>query len=333
MTHKVVVAMSGGVDSSVVAAMMLREGYDVIGVTLRMFDNESTNLMIDDAKKVAAFLGIEHHEVDCRSEFKIEVEEYFKNLYMSGKTPSPCVMCNPGVKFATLDKFLDRVGGDKIATGHYVNLKLNGKVVTLAMADDLSKDQSYFLYRVPRKILAKCIFPLGQFFKTSETRKFATEIGLPVAQKSDSQDVCFSKTDWYKEFFSTCQSGNILSENGQILGCHNGVKNYTIGQRKGLGLSGGPYFVKSIDCCSNCLTVCQKRPETREIFLDDIVWLNDEYSGECYAKIRSQNAPIACIVERNKVTLSKPDCAAPGQHCVLYNEKSEVLGGGVIMGF
>ena len=327
---KVAVAMSGGVDSSTVAAIMLNNGYDVLGVTFRMFDSPGTDKAIADAQKVAALLNVEHYVVDCTDVFKRHVTDYFQNMYMNCKTPSPCVMCNQFVKFKKLNEFAEKFNCDKIATGHYVRLTIEGDAIHLSRAKDSSKDQSYFLYRVPREILLKCVFPLGNFIKSSETRALAAELKLPVASKADSQDVCFANTDWYKSFFANKQCGDIVDENGKKLGRHDGICHYTIGQRKGLHMSGGPFFVKCMNAADNSIVVSKDRPMDNVVHLNSPVWINEKYNGECFAKIRSQNAPIKCIVDGDTVHLADRDSLSPGQHCVLYTSTGELIGGGII---
>lgn len=329
-SNSVVVAMSGGVDSSTTAAIMLNNGYSVLGVTFRMFDSPDTDKVIRDAKGVAELLNIKHCVVDCTDIFKRHVTDYFQNMYMNCNTPSPCVMCNQFVKFKKLNEFAEEVGYSQIATGHYVRLAVDNGFIHLSRAKDTSKDQSYFLYRVPREILLKCIFPLGDYIKSSETRALAKKLNLPVATKADSQDVCFANADWYKKFFENKQCGDIFDEAGNRVGEHDGICHYTIGQRKGLHMSGGPFFVKCMNVVENSIIVSKKRPMDYEIHLSNPVWLNGQYNGLCYAKIRSQNAPTKCIVKNNIVQLSIPDSLSPGQHCVLYNADGEVIGGGMI---
>lgn len=327
---RVVVAMSGGVDSSVVAAMMLEQGASVVGVTFRFFESDSSEHSIIDAQEVAKKLNIEHHVIDCVDLFKKNVLDYYEQTRSAGATPSPCVMCNPMVKFKALFESMHAYDADMIATGHYVRLDISDDHIILKTAIDRSKDQSYFLYRVNREILKKCVFPLGNMVNKNETRSLADSYGIHVAEKSDSQDVCFMNTKWYRDFMQSGKNGDIETEEGIRVGEHKGSIHYTIGQRKGLGLAGGPYFVRSVDSELNRIIVSKERPERHDISLDRMVFINEPIQGTCFAKIRSQGDIVECNVECNIVHLTKPDCAAPGQHCVLYNKEYEVLGGGII---
>lgn len=325
--------MSGGVDSSVAAAMMLHEGYSVIGVTFKMFDSDETNAAISDASCVAELLGIQHFVINIENEFKHYVVDYYQKTYLSGETPSPCIMCNQFVKMNLLYQFAQQHDCQKIATGHYARISVENERISLSCAKDTSKDQSYFLYRVSHDILSKCLFPLGNYLKNADTRAFAKKIGIPVAEKRDSQDVCFAKTKWYHDFFSRHNPGDIVDENGQVLGQHKGVIHYTKGQRKGLGLSSGPFFVK--DIVSNQLIVSKEKPVSNLVNLADTVWINEPFIGQCRAKVRSQNAPINCSVTSYSsgsatIGLNIPDCLSPGQHCVMYDLFNNVIGGGII---
>ncbi len=329
-SKRALVAMSGGVDSSVVAAIMKnRLQCDVVGVTLNMFESEMTKQGIVDAQKVADRLKIEHCIVDCVDVFKRHVIDYLKSHRLSGLTPNPCIMCNANVKFSELNKFAERSDCDVIATGHYARLNVTNENIALSRATDEQKDQSYFLYRVSRNILYKCKFPLGELFKINETRSIAREFNLPVAAKKDSQDVCFATTDWYR-VFSQSKIGNIATENGTYIGTHKGVHNYTIGQRSGLGLSGGPYFVKNVVAQDNLIIVTKTKPCNRKITLANTTWLNNPFSGRCYAKIRSRSPMARCYVDGDIVTLDDKDVISLGQHCVLYDQNGQVIGGGEI---
>lgn len=334
---KCVVGMSGGVDSSVTVTLAKKVGYEVIGCTFRMFDSEKTEAFIKDARRVASYLGIQHEVVDCRELFEKYVENCFIDMYASGETPNPCVMCNYFVKFSMLDRLREQHGADVLMTGHYANLLYNGENVELHQATDPQKDQSYFLYRVPGKILRNTKFPLGKFHKT-QTRKLAQEFGLFVAEKSDSQDVCFIPSGDYKSFLKSKRQfspGSIVDEGGHVLGQHTGIINYTIGQRKGLGLAGGPFYVKRIDSQNNLVIVSDKlHLGVDHICLKDVKFIGNEFLGACEVKIRSTSekhpAVVSKVDDKYVVRFDMPEYGvAPGQHCVFYVGDT-VVGGGII---
>ena len=333
-----IVGLSGGVDSAVTALLMKEKGYKVIGCTLRMQDNEKTQHNIDDVSKISDKLGIEFEVVDCVKDFNKYVIDYFAESYKHGRTPNPCVMCNSYVKFQYLNAFREKVGASVMATGHYAKLQHGG----LYQATDLTRDQSYFLYAVDSAIMLCMEFPLGNYRK-SEVREIAGKNGLHVSQKSDSQDICFISNGDYKSFlqsyskidFSENPGGAIVDEGGVVLGTHDGITNYTVGQRKGLGLSGGPFFVRRIDIENNTVVVTSKDGLKEEnIYIRDVKFTNNAFQGECHVKIRSLGTKVkAKISEENgiwSVALLDPEYgAAFGQHCVFYDE-DKVLGGGEI---
>lgn len=334
---KCVVGMSGGVDSSVTAALAKQSGYEVFGCTFKMFDSEKTEAFIKDAQEVAKYLGVHHEVVDCRELFEKHVENYFIEMYANGKTPNPCVMCNDFVKFSVLDSVRQKHDADVLMTGHYAKLVHKNGRVELRQSTDPQKDQSYFLYRVSKGILQNTRFPLGEFHK-SHTRELAQKFGLFVAEKSDSQDVCFIPSGDYKAFLNdkkSFSSGNIIDENGKILGKHNGIINYTIGQRKGLGLAGGPYYVKQLDPQKNSVIVSDKTHlGVDNIVLKEVRFINEEFVGKCYVKVRSASEKHpAAIVKSDGDYIVRFDCpeygVAPGQHCVFYVDDM-VVGGGII---
>ncbi|MDR1983013.1 MAG: tRNA 2-thiouridine(34) synthase MnmA [Holosporaceae bacterium] len=336
---KCVVGMSGGVDSSTSAAIMKERGFEVVGCTFKMFESEKSKAAIDNAQKVADFLKIDHKVVDCVAEFKKSVIDYFVESYENGFTPNPCVMCNKFVKFKYLDDFRRKYKADILVTGHYVQLKKTETRVELFQAEESKKDQSYFLYGVDREILKIAEFPLGGHPK-SHTRELARKFGIHVAEQSESQDICFLLNNDYVNFIKQYSSksyvgGDIVDPSGKAIGKHPGTINYTIGQRKGLGLSGGPFFVCGIDTAKNRVIASDKNDVmATRIFLKDTKFLNEEYLGPCEVKIRSINKKNPATIVKNAdgyhVELHRPEYGvASGQHCVFYQDNM-LLGGGVI---
>jgi tRNA-specific 2-thiouridylase len=332
--------MSGGVDSSTSAALMKERGFEVIGCTFKMFDSPKSAAAIAGAKRTADFLKADHEVIDCVDDFKKSVKDYFSESYKNGITPNPCVICNRFIKFKYLNEFRLRRDAEILVTGHYVQIKKSGDRVELFRAEDLQKDQSYFLYGVDREILKFAEFPLGGHPSKSYTRDLARKFGLPSAEESESQDVCFLPNNDYMSFLRQNSSeisaeGDIVDESGRILGKHSGTSRYTIGQRKGLGLSGGPFFVRETDALRNIVIVSDKNGlKVDKIFLKNVKFLNEEYLGECEVKIRSagpkKSAKIMKTSAGYHAELLQPEYGvAPGQHCVFY-DGHRVLGGGEI---
>lgn len=337
---KCVVGLSGGVDSAVSAALMIEQGVEVVSCTLKMFDTPASVVAIDDARRIANFFKIPHEVIDCVDVFKHSVMNYFVESYENGHTPNPCVMCNKYVKFQYLNEFRKHLQADCLVTGHYAQLSQNGDKINLSQAADLSRDQSYFLYRVPRDILKCAIFPLGKYSK-QQVRQMAKTFGIHVADKGDSQDICFLNNESYTDFIkrnshnAQIADGDIVDECGKVLGRHKGTINYTIGQRKGLGLAGGPYFVCEINPKENLVVVSDKsRVQKDKIILSSVVFINEEWLGDCHVKIRSSNKMVPAKICKNSdkyyVQLYQPECGiAEGQHCVFFHDRL-VIGGGII---
>lgn len=356
---RIVVAMSGGVDSSVVAGLLAHEGYDVVGVTLQLYDHGAATHRkgaccagqdIHDARRVAETLGIAHYVLDYEDRFRESVIEQFAESYLHGETPVPCVACNQTVKFSDLLDTARTLGADALATGHYVSSRQAGAHRALYRPLDAERDQSYFLYATTQEQLDFLRFPLGGLSKP-ETRRLAAELGLPVADKADSQDICFVPTGRYADVIErlrpgAVEPGEIVHVDGRVLGRHAGIIRYTVGQRRGLKLSvGEPLYVVRLDADRHQVIVGPKSAlETRRIALRDVNWLGDvplEAIGpdgiEVFARVRSTRPPVAALVTsdgRVTVDLLSPESGvAPGQACVFYDApdgQARVLGGGII---
>jgi tRNA-specific 2-thiouridylase len=358
---RVVVAMSGGVDSSVVAGLLAREGYDVVGVTLQLYDHgEATHRKgaccagqdIHDARRVAAALNIPHYVLDYEERFKSAVMEPFANAYRQGETPVPCIACNQSVKFVDLMEVAQDLGADVLATGHYVQSRLEGGKRRLYRPVDNSRDQSYFLFATTEEQLQFLRFPLGGMSKPA-VRELARELGLEVADKHDSQDICFVPQGKYQDVIrkmhpETFASGEIVHLDGRVLGQHDGIVNFTIGQRKGLGIaSDAPLYVIKLEHKTGRVVVGPREAlMTKTVRLRDVNWLGDQALGAAVGgnglpvevKVRSTRPPqqgaVQMVGGEVYVTLFAGEYGiSPGQACVFYadeSETSEVLGGGFI---
>ena len=360
---RVVVAMSGGVDSSVCAALLASEGYDVIGVTLQLYDHGKAikkakaccaGQDIYDAKRVAEMMNFPHYVLDYEDNFREKVIENFADTYLAGSTPIPCVRCNQTVKFHDLLAVAKDLGADCMATGHYIKRIMGPEGAELHRAHDHGKDQSYFLFATTREQLDYLRFPLGSFSK-SETRSLAVKFGLNVASKPDSQDICFVPTGKYTDVIEKIRplsgiAGNIVHLNGQVLGKHRGIMYYTIGQRRGLGLPDGsgedPLFVIKIDQNTNQVIVGPREAlKRKKIWLEDINWLgkgeyNKNLDGfQLRVKVRSTRSPVPAtfLLEGDEIIVELDQLdegISPGQACVFYSSEisaKRTLGGGWIV--
>jgi tRNA-specific 2-thiouridylase len=361
---RVVVAMSGGVDSSVTAALLHDQGYDVIGITLQLYDHGDAiqvkgaccaGIDIHDARTVSARLGIPHYVLDYESRFQNGVMQDFAESYLRGETPIPCVRCNQTVKFTDLLATARDLGADCLATGHYVQRIETDHGVSLARGADLAKDQSYFLFATTPEQLAFLRFPLGSMSK-DETRDLSRRYGLTVSEKPDSQDICFVPNGRYGDIVrrlrpGAVDAGDIRHLDGTVLGRHNGVVDYTIGQRRGLGIGGrkdavdseGPLYVVGIDVVSNTVIVGpQEALACREVHIHEVNWINGKPLDGTKLLARLRNtapaaiASIHCGLSEKApaiITLDEPQFGiAAGQAAVLYHgeDPNILLGGGWI---
>jgi tRNA-uridine 2-sulfurtransferase len=359
---RVVVAMSGGVDSSVTAALLRAEGYDVVGVTLQLYDHGAATHRkgaccagqdIHDARMVAGALGIPHYVLNYESRFKEAVIDRFAESYVAGETPVPCVDCNQAIKFRDLLTTARELGAQVLATGHYVASRaLPGGGRALYRARDEERDQSYFLFATTREQIDFLRFPLGELTK-AETRELARRFSLPVADKPDSQDICFVPTGRYADLIErlmpgAAEAGDIVDLDGRVLGRHAGIINFTVGQRKGLGIAAGePLYVVRLDAATRRVVV-GPRPalRTTRVQLRDVNWigdgtLDDLNAGErrdVFVKVRSSRSPQPAWFTRagdgfEVEFVAGEEGVAPGQACVLYDAaagQARMLGGGFI---
>lgn len=350
---KVIVGMSGGVDSAVAAYILKSEGYDVIGVTLRVWQSEDGSdgrcCDIDDARLVAYKLGIPYYPINCTLDFRREVVEPFTEDYIAGRTPNPCILCNRYVKWEKMLYYKNVLGADFIATGHYANVvRLENGRYTVKKALHADKDQAYMLYDLTQEQLGATLMPLGNFSK-SEVRRIAEEAELPVASKPDSQEVCFVTDGSYGDFIrknageKAPESGFFVDVDGNVIGRHEGIINYTVGQRKGLGIAlGYPAYVKEIRKETNEVVIGREDGLfssaiiCRDVNFMSIEGLRENEKLSCSAKIRYRHPGQAAFIEPAegrtvKVTFKEPvRAAAPGQSAVFYDGEGCVIGGGVI---
>lgn len=344
--EKVILGMSGGIDSAVSAAVLKNMGYEVLGCHFLLSEKSSADSVdANNARRTAEILGIDFIIADYKQRFKERVTDYFIKEYLVGRTPNPCLVCNPNVKFACLAELAEKYGAQKISTGHYALIEdssiYGGKVIR---ASDSLKDQSYFLSALTPELIEKIIFPLGSFKDKSEVRNYGKKLSLPNFSKPDSQEICFIPDNDYAKYIVSHSSyepkcGNFLDNDGNIIGKHTGIINYTVGQRKGLGAFGQPMYVKNINPAENTVTLCKKEERFSSfIKTENISWAvknhpeNDFYGD---VKIRSTAKAVRAHIkiadgrfsadfEDNRVL-----APCPGQTAVIYKD-GIVLGGGII---
>ncbi len=344
MCKKVVFGMSGGVDSSTAAYMLKKEGYDVYGVTIVNYNDDQNTAY--EAAEVCKFLGIKHIIIDRKNEFDNKIKKYFVSEYMSGRTPNPCVICNRHIKFSSLIDFKEQIGADFIATGHYAKISVYPKTgrFCIKIGNDLKKDQSYMLSYITQSQLKQTLFPLADYTKT-QVREIADKAKIISAKKPDSQEICFIPNGDYSTFIQNYTGnvyppGNYVDSLGNIIGKHKGIINYTIGQRKGLGVSFNKHmFVTKINADKNEVTL----GDNAELFKKEVYAENINYMAieninrpiRAEAKIRYAHKKAPCIIEPYnngiKCVFDEPQRApAPGQTIVVYDNDYCILGGTII---
>jgi tRNA-specific 2-thiouridylase len=343
--------MSGGVDSAVAAGLLVRQGYDVVGITMRLWTKDDAEGRlhqkrccgvedIDDARAAAEVLGIPHYVLNLEEEFGRRVVDYFVSEYERGRTPNPCLACNEHVKFRAL---LDRaiaLDADYLSTGHYARVRRDGDYFSLLRAEDDAKDQSYVLYTLTQPELSRLLFPVGEYAKT-DIRRLAFEMGLPLHDKPDSAEICFVPGNDYRAFLSERlpqRPGDIVDQQGEVVGSHEGVTGFTIGQRKGIGAFGGRRFVTDIDPEINVITIgAEEDLLSSRLWAENPSWVEgappaDEF--EALVKVRYKSTPASATVRVSPgglaIDFHQPLRAiTPGQAAVLY-DGDRVIGGGII---
>ena len=353
----IAVAMSGGVDSSVTAALLKHEGYNVIGVTMHLWDNRDSDSIaskgrccstedVYDARRIASILEIPHYVINLQEDFQDRIVNTFIHDYMTGKTPSPCINCNYFLKFQSLLQKITRLGAEKLATGHYASLDYHEHLDRwiLKKGKDPAKDQSYFLFSLNQFHLSKALFPLGHYLK-SHVRKIAHKLNLPVAAKADSQQLCFINNDNYRNFIEIHHSqiapeGNYFFVDGTCLGPHKGIHHYTIGQRRKLGIAAGKplYVVKIIPDENKIILGDEQHLYKKSLIAENMTWVSiaePEDPFNAFAKIRYKHEEAPALIvpigsQKTKVIFNEPQRAiTPGQALVIY-DNDIVLGGGWI---
>ncbi len=345
---RVAVAMSGGVDSSVVAGLMARAGHEVIGITLQLYDHGAATARkgaccagqdIYDAKRVADRLGIAHYVVDSEARFKNSVMSAFADAYAAGETPVPCIACNQHLKFGDLLDMARDFGAEAMATGHYVRRLDGPEGAEMHQAVDPSRDQSWFLFATTREQLDFCRFPLGDYASKAEVRAVAAEMGLAVAEKADSQDICFVPSGSYAGIVEkfrpdALEAGEVVAEDGRVLGSHQGIARYTIGQAKRLPDAAAHMVVKKIEPGTRRIIVGPRGTHSAVVRLRGVNWLTAPRPLRAEVKLRARDSLRGASITPEGtgavLTLDEPALAAPGQAAVFY-DGTRILGGGFII--
>lgn len=334
---KCLVAMSGGVDSAVVAYLLKKDGYEIAGATMSLLDNEASKQAIMDAEDICNTLGIKHYVFHLEKEFKMEVIDYFVKTYQEGKTPNPCVICNQRFKFGYFYTEAKKLGYSYIATGHYAKVK-DGR---LFFSKNLAKDQSYFLYGIDKELLQYVLFPLADFSNKEDVRKIAETAGISASRKKDSEDICFIPDNNYKTYLESSITnitpGDITLKDGKVIGRHEGVEFYTVGQRRGLGVAYSyPLYVVELDRTNNRVIVGKNEDLMHQgLIANNIQLLVDSLPERIDAKVRSRGKMEQASViwlgdDKIKVTFDRKQRAITKGQSIVFYSRDECLGGGII---
>ena len=341
--EKVLLGMSGGIDSTAAAVILREKGYEVVGATFKVINNEKTQATVNDAKKICEKMGIEFHVLDYIDEFKTSVIKDFVDNYRKGKTPNPCVKCNKEIKYNEFLKSANKLGINKIATGQYGRIVKEGNKYYVKKSINEKKDQSYYLYNIKYENLKNILLPIGELDNKAEARKIASKIGIDFHSKSESQDICFIKDNNYQEFLKNYINinleGNFVNKNGNILGKHKGIQNYTVGQRKGLGIAlGEPHYIIDINYDNKNITLGLKEDlyssqcilRAYNILNSDVNIEKEEFNAKVRYSHKEEKISIKKEGENLKIKFKNPVRAITlGQSLVFYKDKY-LIGGGII---